>query len=103
MAKRVLVLAALALLISAATVCLGVTAGVTFAFEGALSGIVRDPSGAVIAGAQIEIRNDATRETRTVATDEQGRFRVAALAPGHYTLSISSSGFKTAERTVTGS
>jgi hypothetical protein len=101
MAKRVLVLAALALLIRAATVCLGVSAGVTFAFEGALSGVVRDPSGAVIVGAQVEIRNDATREARTVATDEQGRFRVAALAPGHYTLRISSSGFKTAERAVT--
>jgi hypothetical protein len=55
----------------------------------------------VIAGARVEIRSDTTGETRTVSTDEQGRFRVEALVPGRYTLSISSSGFKTAERAAT--
>jgi hypothetical protein len=71
-----------------------------FSQAGAISGTVKDPAGAVIAGAQVQIRNEATGETRSVTTDDQGRFRIDKLAPGRYKLTFSSAGFKPAERTV---
>jgi hypothetical protein len=66
-----------------------------------LSGTVKDPAGAVVAGAQINVRNEATGETRSATTDGEGRFKVEGLAPGRYTVSITRSGFKAAERSVT--
>ncbi len=58
-------------------------------------GLVRDPSGAVVQGAKITLRNDATSQYRTVATGEDGAYRLAALQPGHYSLEFSKSGFRT--------
>src|SRR5215471_2234401 len=84
----------------AGALCAGITASPPMAVSGAVSGTVRDPAGALVAGAQVQMRNEATGETRTVSTNEQGRFLLEAVEPGRYSLSVSSSGFKTAERTV---
>ncbi|HEY7547830.1 MAG TPA: carboxypeptidase-like regulatory domain-containing protein, partial [Blastocatellia bacterium] len=65
-----------------------------------ITGTVKDPAGAVIQGAQVALRNEATGESRTATTDDQGRFKFDRLAPGRYTLSFSRTGFKTAERSV---
>jgi hypothetical protein len=68
---------------------------------GSLSGVVKDPAGAVIVGAQVTIRTDATGETRSAATNNEGRFKFDNLAPGNYTLSVAQAGFKAAERAIT--
>jgi hypothetical protein len=68
---------------------------------GIINGTVKDPNGAVVAGAQITVRNETTGETRNATADGQGRFKIEGLAPGRYTLSIARNGFKTAERGVT--
>jgi len=65
-----------------------------------ISGTVKDPKGAVITGAQITVRNEATGETRTVATDGEGRFKVDGLVPGNYNLNVTQAGFKAANRSV---
>lgn len=65
-----------------------------------ISGTVKDPNGAVVAGAQVTVRNEATGETRNAVTDNQGRFKVEGLAPGGYKISINRDGFKTAELAV---
>jgi hypothetical protein len=67
---------------------------------GIINGTVKDPNGAVVAGAQITVRNETTGETRNATADGQGRFKIEGLAPGRYTLSIARNGFKTAERGV---
>ena len=67
---------------------------------GEISGTVTDPSGAVIAGAQVTITNTSTNVSRQVETNETGSFSVPFLNPGVYNLTAELDGFKTA--TVSG-
>jgi len=62
---------------------------------GVIQGSVVDPSGAVVAGALVEARNPDTNFTRTLATDNNGRFVFLALPPGQYKVTVSSKGFST--------
>jgi hypothetical protein len=67
---------------------------------GTINGTIKDPNGAVVAGAQVTVRNEATGETRNATTDNEGRFKVEGLALGRYVVSVARNGFKTAERSV---
>lgn len=60
-----------------------------------LTGLVRDSSGAVIAGAEVKVTNRATNFTRTVTTNGGGRYVVPELPPGEYEVEIRKDGFKT--------
>ena len=64
----------------------------------AISGIVLDPSGAAIAGASITVRNVGTAFTRTVVSDDQGRYVVPELPIGDYEVQGSLAGFQTVVR-----
>ena len=59
-----------------------------------MSGFVKDPSQAVIANANVIIRNEATGLSRTARSNEQGYFTVASLPPGYYTVTVEATGFK---------
>src|SRR3954453_10095840 len=63
-----------------------------------ISGVVSDPTGAVLPGVTVEAANAATRQVRTVTTDEAGRYVVANLQPGNYSLSFTLSGFSPVTR-----
>ena len=63
--------------------------------NGTISGIVHDPSGAVIAGAEIIIVNDATGVQSSTTTNSEGIYVVPNLAPGSYRVQVSKIGFKT--------
>jgi hypothetical protein len=60
---------------------------------GSVTGTVLDPNGAVVQGASVTIRNDATGAERT-AVASGGTFSFAALMPGIYTITVESTGFK---------
>src|SRR6202008_145587 len=61
---------------------------------GAISGVVQDASGAVIAGAQVSIINEATGEVvRQTTTDSSGAFTTSLLPVGAYTVEVSAKGF----------
>lgn len=60
-----------------------------------LSGLVTDPSGAVIPNAQVAIKSVATGVTRTVTTDNAGLYSAPNLLPGNYTVTVSAQGFAT--------
>jgi hypothetical protein len=59
-----------------------------------LSGFVRDNSGAVIPGASVTIKNEATGLERIIQTNESGYYVVSSIPPGSYTVSVSAKGFK---------
>jgi hypothetical protein len=62
---------------------------------GELSGLVTDPSGAVVPNAQITLTNTATGDKRTTVSTGAGIYRFSALpVVGTYTLEIAPKGFK---------
>src|SRR5262249_16438033 len=65
------------------------------------SGLVTDPSNAVVAGAQVTARETQTNLISTTRTDQEGRFRFPYLKPGQYEISASASGFGEIKRAVT--
>src|SRR5438093_4137015 len=65
---------------------------------GTISGLIRDSTGAVIPGASVTARNVETGITRTVSTEEQGRYQLPNLSVGRYEVQVSLSGFQTAVR-----
>src|SRR5215210_5020288 len=62
---------------------------------GTVQGTVTDEQGATVPGAVVEVRNTGTNLTRTLSTDEGGRFVFLQLPPGGYTLTVSKQGFAT--------
>src|SRR5258708_213418 len=61
-----------------------------------LAGVVVDPSGAVIPGAQVSARNNATGAEFKTVTVENGTFAIPALNVGTYAVTVSLPGFKQA-------
>jgi len=61
---------------------------------GAITGFVRDQSGAVVPGAQVTIVNEATGEKHAVMSDADGHYTVTNLRPAVYTMTAESKGFK---------
>src|SRR5260370_27775177 len=57
-----------------------------------LSGQVSDRSGALIASANVTIRNMATDEVREVTTNEKGLYNAPSLQPGVYSVTVSAPG-----------
>src|SRR6185295_8603607 len=63
--------------------------------QSAISGTVKDASGAVMASVAVEASSPALIEqSRTVTTDGAGRFSIVDLRPGTYTVTVSAAGFK---------
>jgi outer membrane receptor protein involved in Fe transport len=60
---------------------------------GSLGGRVTDPTGAVIAGAAVRVRQEGTNLTASVVTDREGRFRIPYLRIGSYDLRVEYPGF----------
>ncbi|MBI2681842.1 MAG: TonB-dependent receptor [Acidobacteriales bacterium] len=58
-----------------------------------LRGTVRDPNGAVVAGANLTLRDDARNFERTTTTTSEGEYFFALVPPGNYTLTVDASGF----------
>src|SRR6266849_3047121 len=61
-----------------------------------ISGTVTDATGAVIAGAEISVRNTDTGIIRNTTADTAGFYTVPNLNPGPYEVKITAKGFTTA-------
>ena len=61
---------------------------------GTLTGVVKDPNGANLAGVSVAIRNVGTGATRTTTTDEGGHWAAPALPVGTYEVTYEITGFK---------
>ena len=67
---------------------------------GGLTGIVTDPSGSIIVGATVNLKNQSTGEVLTATTGSTGAYQFTLLKPGMYVVSVSQSGFKQVSETV---
>jgi hypothetical protein len=62
---------------------------------GSATGRVVDPNGAVVAGASVTLRNEATGQEYSASTNDDGVFTASGLTPGSYTVTMHASGFST--------
>ena len=60
-------------------------------FRGTISGAVKDPSGAVVPGAQIEVKEIHTGTVNKTKSDAAGEYVVPFLLPGDYTIMVGGS------------
>jgi Carboxypeptidase regulatory-like domain len=58
-----------------------------------LRGTVMDPQGAVVSGATVTVTNPGTGSTKTVKTLGDGSYRIPALPPGSYQITVEAPGF----------
>ncbi len=65
-----------------------------------LSGTVKDPSGAVVAGASIEITGGNLPQALVLTSDETGKFAAANLSAGKYSVRVAKDGFDDLVREV---
>ena len=59
-------------------------------------GTVRDPSGGVVAGAEVTLRNVATNATTVQKTSSEGYYTFLRVEPGSYIISVKATGFESA-------
>src|SRR5690242_6342824 len=63
--------------------------------KGILAGTVPDTTGAIVVGATVNAKNVQTGAERSATTGPTGGYRMDAVEPGAYKITVTSSGFKT--------
>ena len=64
-------------------------------FSSSITGLVQDPTGAVVTGARVELKNVTNNDTHQFTSKEDGSYQFNNLPPGTYELSTTAPGFKT--------
>src|SRR5260221_9544611 len=62
-----------------------------------IAGKITDPNGLAIVGASVSATSVETGESRTVVTDDEGRYKIVKLKPGTYKIKSTQKGFGTQE------
>ncbi len=68
--------------------------------SGDISGVITDPTGKAVVGAQVTVKSQATDATKVTTTGPTGAYRVSLLSPGTYTVTATAPGFETTSSTV---
>jgi hypothetical protein len=66
---------------------------------GSIAGLVTDPTGAVMPGVDITVRNVETNVSRSLQSNDAGLYELVALQPGQYEVKVAKTGFATLTRT----
>jgi hypothetical protein len=61
---------------------------------GSISGYVKDPSGAVVPDAKVNVRNQSGGLERSVNTNDSGYFTITNIPAGFYAITVEASGFQ---------
>ena len=64
--------------------------------NGTITGIVADPTGALVAGADVSIKSKGTGEVRSATTSSEGTYSFPDTTIGLYDLTVKKSGFRPA-------
>jgi hypothetical protein len=78
--------------------CLSAAAAWSQDTTATILGTLTDASGSTLPGVTISVRHVDTSQTRTVTSDDAGRYRVSLLQPGRYEVTAQLSGFQTVVR-----
>src|SRR5215813_2984302 len=81
--------------ISLVIVCVLAVSALAQVSTGTLVGTVVDQNDASVAGATVEVTDNATGKVRTVQASSEGTFTVPQLDVGTYTVKVTAQGFKT--------
>ena len=87
---------------------LAVCIGLSFAFcaspvaaqtasSGSVTGLVSDPQGSSVPGADVTLTDIATNGKQTASTNDSGRYNFPVVHPGLYDITVSKTGFKVAK------
>ena len=68
---------------------------------GEITGVVTDPSGAVVAAAKVMLADNAKGSTQTTVTNKDGIYHFQLLNPSNYTVSVTSPGFQETKKILT--
>ena len=68
---------------------------------GDIAGVVTDPTGAVVSGAPITLKNVDTGSSTSTTTNAQGSYNFSLLQPGNYSVSANAAGFQKVLKSVT--
>src|SRR6266852_8733346 len=63
--------------------------------QASISGVIHDPSGAVIPGVSVTVTNPATNFVRSAISNEAGVYNFPVLQPGVYNIKVELPGFRT--------
>ena len=85
----------LATVVAICSICLPAAAQ---EFRGTISGSVTDPSGAVVTGAAVVVRETQTGTVNRTRSDNAGQYVVPFLLPGEYSITVTATGFETVTR-----
>src|SRR5437667_1156898 len=80
-------------------IVLGVAAAIAQTGSSNITGSVRDVNGAVVPGATMTAKNEATGVTSTQTTTDSGLYAFSSLPVGKYTMPVEKQGFKTLQKT----
>jgi len=92
--KTRLLLSVLLLSLTAVELCAQISSA-------SLTGLITDPSNAVVAGAKVTVRSQATNLERSTETDSAGYYFFASLPVGSFELTADKAGFGPVQQTVT--
>jgi hypothetical protein len=84
-------------IITSTLLCLSITAAALYAQSantGTLIGTATDPSGAVVPGAHVELKDISTGVTRSALSNASGQYSLPGLPPGFYSVKASGTGFR---------
>jgi hypothetical protein len=68
--------------------------------SGDVAGTVTDATGAIVPGATVALKGEATGQARAATTNTSGNFRFSLLQPGTYTIEVKAPGFGTQSKKV---
>ncbi len=63
--------------------------------QAGISGVIHDPTGAVIPGVMVTVTNPATNFSRSAISNEAGVYNFPVLQPGRYNIKVELPGFRT--------
>lgn len=69
--------------------------------SGDVTGVIKDPSGAVLPNVTVTLKNDETGATENQKSSASGAYRFSLLNPGSYTVSATAKGFQSSTQSVT--